>query len=150
MADHDRVPPPDGRPVEAPDVLRFVDVSRAGHTLGHGRLTGLPDALPLGELLDRRVRAEVAAYDADPGPIYVGLVLPHDAVRYSDGARMRSPRHLDVEVFAAAVGQALDAGMLRVQAGERTMVSRGEVTPVATLDEVTVVLERPVIADDRR
>ncbi len=139
---------PDEAPGEPPEGLRFVDISRTGHQLGRGRLTDLPARLPLGELLERRVRAEVAAYNAHPGPVYVGLVQPHDAMRYSDGARMHFPRQLDGEVFAAAVREALRAGLLYLRAGQRVLTAPDDEVAVADLDEVTVVLHRPVVAHD--
>lgn len=144
----DVVAPPGEVSGEPPDVLRFVDQSRSGHHLGRGRLTDLPARLRLGELLDRRVRSEVAAYNADPGPVYRGLVQPHDAMRYSDGSRMATPRQLDADAFAAAVGEALQAGMMHIQAGSRVLATGDEEIAVADLDEVTVVLHRPVVAHD--
>lgn len=144
----DRVPAPSETPCAPPDVLRFVDQSRRGTQLGRGRLADLPARLQLGELLDRRVRAEVAAYNADPGPVYRGLVQPHDAMRYSDSCRMATPRQLDADVFAAAAREALQAGMLHLQAGERMLTTADDEVAVADLDEVTVVLSRPVIARD--
>jgi uncharacterized protein (DUF952 family) len=150
----DAVPPPDGAPTSAPDELRVTDVSRAGHPLGRTRITGLPASLTLGELLDRRVRDEVAGYDADPGPVYVGLVQPHDAVRYSDGSRMRTPRHLDVDAFVAAAREAVTAGLLRARIGaspgDRVLTSLEDDVPVARTDELTFVLERPVVAAEPR
>lgn len=133
---------------EPPGALRFVDLSRTGHQLGRGRLTDLPARLPLEELLERRVRDEVAAYNAEPGPMYVGLVQPHDAMRYSDGARMSMPRQLDGDVFAAAIREALEAGMLYLRTGQRTLAAPDDEVAVADLDEVTVVLHRPVVAYD--
>jgi uncharacterized protein (DUF952 family) len=150
----DAVPPPDGAPTSAADVMRVTDVSRAGHPLGRTRLSGLPASLSLGELLDRRVRDEVAVYDADPGPVYVGLVQPHDAVRYSDGSRMRAPRHLDVEAFVAAALEAVAAGLLRARiggpTGDRVLTRLEDEVPVALTDELTFVLERPVVAAEPR
>lgn len=144
----DLVPSPEQPSGEPPDAVRFVDISRIGHQLGRGRLTDLPARLPLGELLDRRVRAEVAAYNADPGPVYGGLVQPHDAVRYSEGSRMRRLRQLDADVFAAAVREALETRILHVRAGEQVLTTSDDEVAVAELDEVTVVLNRPVIAHE--
>lgn len=142
------VPSPDETSGEPSDALRFVDLSRSGHHLGRGRLTDLPASLPLRELLERRVRAEVAAYNAEPGPVYVGLVQPHDAMRYSDGARMRVPRRLDEDVFATAAREALEAGMLYLRVGQHALTAPDDHVAVADLDEVTVVLHRPVVAHD--
>lgn len=144
----DRVASPDDSSEEPSDALRFVDLSRSGHHLGRGRLTDLPASLPLRELLERRARAEVAAYNAEPGPVYVGLVQPHDAMRYSDGSRMRVPRQLDGDAFAAAVREALEAGALYARAGQRVFAASDDEVAVADLEELTVVLHRPVIAHD--
>lgn len=148
VSDRVATPAPTDRD-EPAGTLRFVDVSRAGHPLGHARLEGLPSSLPLGELLERRVRAEVAAYLADPGRTVRGLVQPHDAIRYSDGGRMPAARELDVEVFVAALHAALAAGYLHARADDAELRDADASVEVAALDELTVVFERPVIADDR-
>ena len=124
------------------------DVSRAGHELGRIELEDLPERLTLRALLARRIRDEVAAYNAEPGPVYVGFVQPEDAVRYSDGHRMRRPRRLDAERFVQAAEQAAEAGLLRVALGE-TLVSDLDVeVALAEHDELVLVLERPVVARD--
>ena len=124
------------------------DVSRAGHELGRIELEDLPERLTLRALLARRIRDEVAVYNAEPGPVYVGFVQPEDAVRYSDGHRMRRPRRLDAERFVQAAEQAAEAGLLRVALGE-TLVSDLDVeVALAEHDELVLVLERPVVARD--
>ena len=148
VSQHVAAPAPTDRD-EPADTVRFVDLSRAGHPLSRGRLDGLPPSLPLGELLERRVRAEVAAYLAEPGRTVHGLVQPHDAIRYSDGGRLPAPRHLEVAAFVAALHAALAAGHLRARVGGEDLHGADAVVPVGDVDEVTVVLERPVIADDR-
>lgn len=146
----DRVPrPAAGDLAEPSGTLRFVDLSRAGHVLGRGRLTDLPDRLTFAQLLERRVRDEVATYLAAPDRTFRGLVQPSDAIRYSDGGRMPAPRHLDVDAFVAALHAALHAGHLHGRAEGIELRSGDAEVPVAALDELTVVLERPVIADDR-
>lgn len=124
------------------------EVSRAGHELGRMELEDLPERLTLRALLATRIRREVAAYNAEPGPVYVGFVQPEDAVRYSDGHRMRRPRLLDADQFVLAAEQAAEAGLLRVALGE-TLVSELDVeVALAEHDELVVVLERPVVARD--
>jgi hypothetical protein len=128
--------------------LLMRDVSRAGHELGRTTLTGLPDRLTIGELLERRIRDEVAVYNRDPGPLYVGFVQPQDAMRYSDGHRMRRPRALDADRFVLAAHQAVEAGLLAFRAGELTTGDLDlEVVPDG-LEEIVAVLERPVVARD--
>lgn len=142
----DMVPSPDGTPTEAPGTLRFLDVSRAGHVLGHGRLTGLPPTVALGELLRRRVTAEAEAANAAPSRTVTGLVQPHDAVRHSDGFRRPAAGHLDVGAHVSAAVAALEVGLVSARAGDRTWIGAETEVPVADLDELTIVLQRPIVA----
>lgn len=130
--------------------LLMRDTSRAGHELGRAQLRGLPPRLTLRELLARRIRDEVAAYNLDPGPLYVGFVQPEDAMRYSDGHRMRRPRQLDAEVFVLAAEQAVAAGLVAFRLGDRTVDELDTEVAPAELEEIVAVLERPVIARDPR
>jgi hypothetical protein len=126
--------------------LLMRDISRAGHELGRATLVGLPGRLTIRALLGRRIRDEVAVYNRDPGPVYVGFVQPEDAMRYSDGHRMRRPRPLDADRFVLAAEQAVEAGLLSFRVSDRTVDDLDvEVTP-AELDEVVAVMERPVVA----
>lgn len=124
----------------------FRDQSRAGHVLGGATVDDLPDEAPLGTVIEARVRAEVAAYNADPGPVYRGLVAPEDAVRHSDGLRMPRPRQLDADRFLTAVHEAVAAGMVRFRVGNE--VVRDLATPVdlTLIDEIVVEMDRPVVA----
>lgn len=122
------------------------DISRAGHELSRATLTDLPDRTTLRDLVTRRVRAEVATYNRAPGPVHVGLVQPHDAVRHSDGFRMPRPRPLDADRHVAAVEEAVAAGLVTfLVTGQETADLDVEV-PVADLDEITLVLGRSVVA----
>ncbi len=129
--------------------MRIREVSRSGHGLGAAELGDLPARLTLRELLRRRIRTEVATYNADPGPSFVGLVQPERSIRYSDGYRVTTPRLLDADRFVAAFERAVAAGFARVAVDggpasddlDRT-IDTGEVS------EVTVVLERGIVARD--
>lgn len=126
--------------------LLLRDVSRAGHELSRAYLADLPARASLRELVRLRVHGEVAGYNADPGPVYVGLVAPEDAVRYSDGFRMRTPRPLDADRFVTAVEEAVAAGVLRFEIGDLETDDLDHEVVVDDHDEVTLVLQRPVIA----
>lgn len=126
--------------------LSMRDVSRAGHELGRGRITDLPDRLSVRELLTARVRADVAAYNSDPGPVFRGLVQPADAMRHSDGHRMSRPRPLDGEAMVAAVEEALTAGLLSLRVGETALTDPDAEVEPGGHDEVTAVLERSIVA----
>jgi hypothetical protein len=125
------------------------DVSHAGHELSRAYLGDLPVRATLRELVRLRVHGEVAGYNADPGAVYVGLVAPEDAVRHSDGFRVRTPRPLDAGRFVTAVEEAVAAGALRFQVGDLETDDLDHELIVADHDEVTLVLQRPVIARTR-
>lgn len=130
--------------------LLVRDVSRAGHELGRATLVGLPARLTIGALLERRIRDEVATYNREPGPVYVGFVQPEDAVRYHDGHRMRRPRPLDADRFVLAAEQAVEVGLLSFRVGDRTVGDLDVEVAPAELQEVVAVLQRPVVARDAR
>jgi len=133
---------------ESGSSLLMRDLSRAGHELGRTTLVGLPARLTMGALLERRIRDEVAAYNREPGPVYVGFVQPEDAVRYHDGHRMRRPRPLDADRFVLAAQQAVEVGLLSFRVGDHAVGDLDiEVAP-ADLHEIVAVMERPVVARD--
>jgi hypothetical protein len=138
----------EGTATDGTETLLMRDVSRAGHELGRAALVGLPARLTLRALLGGRIRHEVAAYNRAPGPVYVGLVQPQDAMRYSDGHRMRRPRELDAERLVLAAEQAVAAGLLSFRLGDRTVTDLDVEVAPGELDEVVAVMERPVVARD--
>ena len=121
------------------------DQSRAGHVLGGNRVTGLPEEVSVRDVVRTRIRGEVAAYNADPGPVFAGLVQPADAVRHSDGFRMREPRPLDAELLIAAAEEATDRGLLRLRLDDQP-VGLDELIAPADHDELIAVLDRSVVA----
>lgn len=125
------------------------DLSRAGHELGRRTVRELPSRASIRTVLERAIRAEVAAYNVDPGPVYVGFVQPEDAMRYSDGHRMRRPRPLDADRFVQAALEAVSAGLLRFSIdGEVETDDLEQAVDVDAASEVVAVLERPVVARD--
>lgn len=126
--------------------IRMRDVSRSGHVLGEARVGDLPERLTIRELLRARIRREVAAYNADPGATFRGLVQPADSIRHTDGYRMQEPRPLDPDQLIAAAEEAVAADMLSFRLGAETVSDLDRELVVAEHGEVVAVLERPVIA----
>lgn len=126
--------------------IRMRDVSRSGHVLGGARVGDLPERLTIRELLRARIRGEVAAYNADPGATFAGLVQPADSIRHTDGYRMEEPRPLDPDQLITAAEEAVAADMLSFRLGAETVSDLDRELVVAEHDEVVAVLERPVIA----
>jgi hypothetical protein len=127
--------------------LLLRDVTRVERELGRSHLTGLPSSMTVGELLDHRVRTEIATYNEQPGRVLVGLVQPADAIRHSDGFRMRQPRELDVGVATGAVREAVALGMLALVVDGERITDLERRLDLDGVDEVLVLHERPVIAE---
>jgi hypothetical protein len=126
--------------------VEMRDVSPGGHVLSGATVEDLPARTTLHRILELRVRAEVEAYNADPGTVYRGLVQPEDAIRYSDGFRMREPRPLDAEHLLTAVEEAVAAGVVAFRVGDATVTDIDHEVDVEELGEITVVLRRPIVA----
>jgi hypothetical protein len=77
--------------------------------------------------------------------VFRGLVQPADAVRHSDGFRMREPRPLDAELLIAAAEEATGLGLLRLRLDGRP-VDLDELITLADHGELVAILERSVVA----
>jgi len=126
--------------------IEMRDISPGGHLLSQATVGDLPDRAALSHILATRVDAEVAAYNADPGLHYRGLVQPEDAIRYSDGFRMRTPGPLDAGHLYRAVEEAVGAGVVVFHIGEVTVDDLDHEVEVANEPLITTVLRRPIVA----
>lgn len=126
--------------------LEMRDVSHAGHELGRSHLDGLPAVVSLGELLRIRIRSDVARYNAEPGPVFVGLVQPADSVRHSDGHHLKVPRALDADRLVRAAEEAAAAGVLWFVLGDEEVTDLARRIDVDQQEEVVAVLRRPIVA----
>jgi hypothetical protein len=122
------------------------DVSRAGYEFDRVELSGLPARLTVRELLEHRVRLDVATHARAPSRVFRGLVQPADAIRHSDGHRLPSARTLDAEPMVAAAHAAVTAGLLAVRAGGEVLQDLDAVIELTAGDEVVAELRRPVVA----
>lgn len=126
--------------------IEMRDVSPGGHVLSGATVEDLPPHASLRYILTARIGAEVAAYNADPGPHYRGLVQPQDAVRYSDGFRRTDPRPLDADHLLRAAEEAVDAGVVVFRVGDDTVADLDHEVAVADNHLITIVLRRPIVA----
>jgi hypothetical protein len=78
--------------------------------------------------------------------VFRGLVQPADAVRQTDGFRMREPRPLDAELLIAAAEEATVLGLLRLRLDGRP-VDLDERITLADNGELVAILERSVVAN---
>lgn len=126
--------------------LEMRDVSYAGHELGRAHVDGLPPVVSLGELLRIRICSDVGRYNAEPGPVFEGLVQPADSVRHSDGHHMKTPRPLDADRLIAAAEQAVAAGMLWFVLDDEDITDLAHRIDVEQQDEIVAVQRRPIVA----
>ncbi len=123
------------------------DVSRAGHELSRAEVGDLSGVCSLRQILAHRVRAEVEAHNRAPTRLFAGLVQPVDAVRYRAGSQLPEARALDADRCVQAVEEAAAAGVLRVRIDDGEPIGDlDHEVDVATVAELRVVLERPVVA----
>lgn len=126
------------------------EVSPAGHELSRATVEGLAGETSLRDIIRARIDTEVAAYNRDPGTVYVGMVQPEDAIRHSDGFRMRTPRLLDGDQLLTAVEEAVSAGVVRFIVDERTVDGSGDglgtMLDIADTQLITTVMQRPIVA----
>jgi hypothetical protein len=126
--------------------INLREVSPAGHELSRATVEGLVGEMSVRDIIRARINAEVAAYNQDPGTIYVGMVQPEDAIRHSDGFRMRTPRPLDAEQLLTAVEEAVGAGVVSFIIGDRTVDDLDVVIDLGTTASITTVMRRPIVA----
>jgi hypothetical protein len=140
-------PTGDRRPTALAE-LTMRDMSRAGHELGRVELDELPERLTVLQLLEHRVRHDVAAHARAPGRVFRGLVQPQDAVRHSDGHHLRTVRVLEPEPLVAAAHEAVAMGLLVLRVGDQILSDLDAVVDVAANDQVVAELRRSIVARD--
>ncbi len=86
--------------------LAIRDETTAGKRMGSGSIELSADSVSLRELIEQRVRQEVAQYNNRRDEYFHGLVQPNESEQTLNGYRMRNRRAIDAE---AQVGRALEA-----------------------------------------
>ena len=77
--------------------LHILDQSPSGVTVGRIRLELVSESVSLREIIEARVRHEVARHNAAPSQVFEGLVQPTDTERTLNGYRMRRRRRIDAD-----------------------------------------------------
>lgn len=88
--------------------IQVVDETSSKETLREFRLELASERLTARELLERRVRAEVAAYNAAPADVFQGLVQPSESERVLNGFRVRERKKLDADAQVRAAVEAFE------------------------------------------
>src|SRR5262245_14528465 len=88
--------------------IRITDQSGSGRVAATTVLEGISSRITLRDLIRTRVREEVARYNADPAPLFSGLVMPEGAEAGADGFRLARPRRIDWEAQADRAAEAFE------------------------------------------
>jgi hypothetical protein len=71
------------------------------------------------ELIERRVRHEVDAYNKNTPEVFLGLVQPTESERALNGWRLRKPRMIDAEEQIASAWDAFGSGRILLLVDDR-------------------------------
>jgi hypothetical protein len=71
------------------------------------------------ELIERRVRHEVDAYNKNTPEVFLGLVQPTESERALNGWRLRKPRTIDAEEQIASAWDAFGSGRILLLVDDR-------------------------------
>ncbi len=77
--------------------LKIVDETPTGEVLREVTLMLASERITVRELIERRVREEVASFNARSTDVFHGLIQPSDTERELNGYRLRKPRQLDAD-----------------------------------------------------
>jgi hypothetical protein len=125
----------------------IVDESTAGGTRRWSLDVAdvLEEALPLREVIRRRVYQEVTEYNAKQAGIYQGLVEPVDAERTLNGSRLRTPRRLNWEAQYAAALEAFARRGFIILVNDRQVTDLEAVVELGAGTEVTFLKLVPLV-----
>src|SRR5687767_839721 len=105
-------------------LLRVVDETPAGEILREATLMLANERITARALIERRVRAEVAQFNARArDAVFRGLVQPHAAEAQRGGFRMPQHRAVDADRQCAAALDAFATGQVRLVVGGRQLAS---------------------------
>ena len=97
------------------------------------------------EIIERRVREEVAAYNRDRGEQFRGLVQPVDSERLLNGYRMRAPRLIDADEQVARAIEAFGRNGFLLLVGDRQVESLDEPIVIGDRADVTFIKLVPLV-----
>ncbi len=122
--------------------LRIHDETSTGERTRSFVLELASERLTARELLFRRVRHEVAEYNASLGEYFYGLVEPTDSERTLNGSRMRARRPLDADAQCNAAAEAFERNGVLMLAGDKQIEHLDE--EIVVTRELEVVFLRLV------
>lgn len=122
-----------------------ADASAPERETSRRLLADVPSPVSLRDLIRFRVHEEVAAYNANPGPRFNGLVQPLGAEVTLNGYELQRPRRLDWEEQAEAALGAFARNGFFVFVGDRQVDVVDEELTLAETDVVSFVRLVPLV-----
>lgn len=108
-------------------------------------LTLVSERVTAREIISRRVREEVAAYNAHLPETFHGLAQPADAELLLNGYRMRGPKRIDAERQCEKALQAFDRNGFLLLVNDRQLESLDEPIVIGDRADVTFIKLVPLV-----
>ena len=99
--------------------IQIIAETSSKQTLREFRLELASETISVRELLERRVRSEVAAYNEDPAAVFEGLVQPTESERVLNGYKLRRRRKLSADSQVEAAIAAFESNGFLLLVDER-------------------------------
>jgi hypothetical protein len=117
-------------------VLRIVDCTASGEVVNRVELRLASERIKVREVIERRVREEVARYnEAQPG-YFKGLVQPTDAEVTLNGFKVRQRRKIDADEQCRKAIEAFDANGFFLLVDDRQLTDLDQ--EIGVTDDTTV------------
>jgi predicted lipid-binding transport protein (Tim44 family) len=126
--------------------VTFVDETTSGDRGTAFGIEVAEERLTVRELIGRRVREEVAEFNARSAPrVFQGLVQPEETERVLNGYALRRPRTVDAEAQTRKALTAFAGNGFLVLAGDRQLTELDEQVELTDGAEVTFLKLVPLV-----
>jgi hypothetical protein len=127
-------------------VLKLVDQTTRGEILQEVTLTLASTRVSARELIERRVRMEVATFNEQQDrQLFRGLVQPTDTERERSGYRLKKPRTIDADEQVQRAIEAFESNRFFMLVGDRQIESLDELIGVGPDTRVSFLKLVPLV-----
>ena len=103
------------------------------------------ERITAGELLRRRVEAEVGRFNSEQSLVYEGLVQPTDAETALNGVRLKTRRPLDAAAQTAVALDAFGRGQILLLFDDRQVEGPDEILTLSGENQLTFLRLVPLV-----
>jgi hypothetical protein len=126
--------------------LRIVDETSSGKFLREGELRLVSERVTARQVVELRVRGEVARFNEDDGAdIFRGLVQPTDTEQQLNGFKLKKRRRLDAEAQVASAFRAFESNGFLMLIGDHQIESLDEKIVVTPGTQVSFIKLVPLV-----